>query len=139
MGKIEVFQRDGADVVVVRDFDLVLIALAVCPRLRAVAHLDLHILGEDILPVKERLKKPLHFIQRELSLIEGRENGNQHIGIVFNLIKVKVVFVVVMRALEVIQIRLQLCLHMTILRLRTLHGIVLTEVGSGDHRRGSRG
>ena len=72
MGKVEVFQCDGADVVVVRDFDIVLIALTVCPRLCAVAHLDLHILGEDILPVKERLKKPLNLIQRKLPLVEGR-------------------------------------------------------------------
>ena len=71
MREVKVFQSDGADVVVVRDFDLVLIAFAVCPRLRPVAHLDLHILGENILPVKERLKKPLHFIQRELALIES--------------------------------------------------------------------
>ena len=71
MGEIEVFECDGADVVVVRDFDLILIALAVCPRLGAVAHLDLHILSEDILPVKERLKKPLNLIQRELALIES--------------------------------------------------------------------
>ena len=84
MGEVKVFQRNGTDVVVVWDFDLIGISFCAgftgfgigdsrCPGtgLCPVAYLNLHIFGEDVLPVKERLKKPLNFVQCELSLIEG--------------------------------------------------------------------
>ena len=84
MGEVKVFQRNGTDVVVVRDFDFISVSFRAglagfgigdsrCPRpgLGPITHLNLHILSEDVLPVKERLKKPLNFVQCELTLIEG--------------------------------------------------------------------
>ena len=84
MGEVKVFQRDSTDVVVIRHFDLIGVSFRAglagfgigdsrCPGtgLCPVAYLNLHIFGEDVLPVKERLKKPLNFVQCELSLIEG--------------------------------------------------------------------
>ena len=55
MREIEVFQRDGADVVVIRNFYLVLIALAVCPGNGAVANLSHDGFRENILFFKEHL------------------------------------------------------------------------------------
>ena len=85
MGEVKVFQRNSTDVVVVRGFDFISVSFRAglagfgigdsrcpCPGLGPVAYLNLHILSEDVLPVKERLKKPLNLIQRKLPLVEGR-------------------------------------------------------------------
>ena len=56
MGQVFVFQRYIADIIVVGNFHLVIVALAVRPGFGAVAHLHHHFLGENVLAVKERLQ-----------------------------------------------------------------------------------
>ena len=52
MGQVEIFQGHVADVIIVGDFHIVVVSLAVRPGLRPVAHLHHHSLGEGVLPVK---------------------------------------------------------------------------------------
>lgn len=89
VGKVEVFQRDIADVIVVRNFNIIVVALAVRPGNGTVAHLHHHILGQNVLAVKEHLERPPHLVQRPLTLMERTDDGQQHIGIVFDGVEVK--------------------------------------------------
>ena len=98
MGEIEVFQRDIADVIVVRNFNIIVVALAVRPGNGTVAHLNHHILGQNVLAVKEHLECSTHLVQRPLALMERTDDGQQHIGIVFNGVEVKMVFVIIVGA-----------------------------------------
>ena len=70
MGEVEVFQRDGADIPGVRNFHLILIALAVRPRFRPIPGLRGHGFGEDILLVKEGLKVALYLVNGEHPFME---------------------------------------------------------------------
>ena len=122
MGEIEVF-----------------VCIRPCVGLRAVSGFDNDLFGEDVLLFKQHLERTLHLVQRELSLMESRENGDQHIGVMLNIIQIEVIFVIVMSAFIVIQIALQLLLHPAILRLRAQHRVILAEIGGSDNRRAGRG
>ena len=143
MGEIEVFELHVADVVVIRDAIGFRVRVAVCVRpcvgLRAVSGFDDDLFGEDVLLFKQHLERTLHLIQRELALMESRENGDQHIGVMLNIIQIEVIFVIVMSAFIVIQIALQLLLHPAILRLRAEHRVILAEIRGSDNRRAGRG
>ena len=52
-----------------------------------------------------------------------------------NIVQIKVILVVVMDAFVVIQIALQLLLHLAILRLCAQHRVILAEIGGSDNRR----
>ena len=142
MGEIEVFELHVADVVVIRDAIGFRVRVAVCVRpcvgFRAVSGFDDNLFGEDVLLFKQHLERTLHLIQRELALMESREDGDQHIGVMLNIIQIKVILVIVMVTFIVIQIALQLLLHPAILRLRAQHRIVLTEIRGSDNRRAGR-
>ena len=77
---IEVFELHVADVVVIRDAVGFRVRVAVCVRpcvgLRAVSGFDDDLFGEDVLLFKQHLDRTLHLIQRELTLMESRENGD---------------------------------------------------------------
>ena len=141
MGEIEVFELHVADVVVIRDAIGFRVRVAVCIRpcvgLRAVSGFDDDLFGEDVLLVKQHLKRSLHLIQRELTFVESRENGDQHIGVVLNLIQIEMVFVVVVGAFVGVEIALQLLLHPAILRLRAEHRVILAEIGGRNDGRAS--
>ena len=143
MGEIEVFELHVADVVVIRDAIGFRVRVAVCVRpcvgLRAVSGFDDNLFGEDVLLFKQHLERTLHLIQRELALMESREDGDQHIGVMLNIIQIKVILVIVMGAFIVIQIALQLLLHPAILRLRAQHRVILAEIRGSDNRRAGRG
>ena len=143
MGEIEVFELHVADVVVIRNAVGFRVRVAVCVRpcvgLRAVSGFDDNLFGEDVLLFKQHLERTLHLVQRELALMESRENGDQHIGVMLNIIQIEVIFVIVMSSFIVIQIALQLLLHPAILRLRAKHRIILAEIGGSDNRRAGRG
>ena len=142
MGEIEVFELHVADVVVIRDAIGFRVRVAVCVRpcvgFRAVSGFDDNLFGEDVLLFKQHLERTLHLIQRELALMESRENGDQHIGVMLNIIQIEVIFVIVMSAFIVIQIALQLLLHPAILRFRAQHCVILTEIRGSDNRRAGR-
>ena len=116
--------------------------VAVCVRpcvgFRAVSGFDDNLFGEDVLLFKQHLERTLHLIQRELALMESRENGDQHIGVMLNIVQIKVILVIVMVTFIVIQIALQLLLHPAILRLRAQHRVILAEIRGSDNRRAGR-
>ena len=143
MGEIEVFELHVADVVVIRDAIGFRVRVAVCVRpcvgFRAVSGFDDNLFGEDVLLFKQHLERTLHLVQRELALMESRENGDQHIGVMLNIIQIEVVFIVVVSAFVGVEIALQLLLHLAIPRLRAEHRIILAEIRGSDYRRAGRG
>ena len=141
MGEIEVFELHVADVIVIRNAVGFRVRIAVCIRpcvgLRAVSGFDDDLFCEDILLIKQHLERTLHLIQRELALMESREDGDQHIGVMLNIIQIEVVFIIVVSAFIGVEIALQLLLHSAILRLRAQHRVILAEIrGSNDRRAG---
>ena len=143
MGEIEVFELHVADVVVIRDAIGFRVRVAVCVRpcvgFRAVSGFDDDLFGEDVLLFKQHLERTLHLIQRELALVESRENGDQHIGVMLNIVQIEVVFIVVVSAFVGVEIALQLLLHLAILRFRAEHRVILAEIRGSDNRRAGRG
>ena len=142
MGEIEVFEPHVADVVVIRDAIGFRVRVAVCVRpcvgFRAVSGFDDDLFCEDILLFKQHLERTLHLIQRELALMESRENGDQHIRVMLNIVQIEVVFIVVVSAFVGLEIALQLLLHLAILRFCAQHRIILAEIGGSDNRRTGR-
>ena len=143
MGEIEVFELHVADVVVIRDAVGFRVRIAVCVRpcvgFRAVSGFDDNLFGEDVLLFKQHLERTLHLIQRELALMESRENGDQHIGVMLNIVQIEVILVVAVSAFVGVEIALQLLLHPAILRLRAQHRVILAEIRGSDNRRAGRG
>ena len=143
MGEIEVFELHVADVVVIRNAIGFRVRVAVCIRpyvgLCAVSRFDDDLFGEDVLLFKQHLERTLHLVQCELALMESRENGDQHIGVMLNIIQIEVILVVVMGAFVCVEIALQLLLHLAILRLRGQHRVILAEIRGRNNRRAGRG
>ena len=143
MGEIEVFELHVADVVVIRDAVGFRVRFAVCIRpcvgLRAVSGFNDDLFGENVLLFKQHLERTLHLIQRELALVESRENGDQHIGVMLNIVQIEAVFIVAVSAFVGVEIALQLLLHLAILRFRAQHRVILAEIRGSDNRRTGRG
>ena len=99
MGEVEVLQGHGADLIRLRVFCVWI------PGFRDDG------LPEDILPVKEHLKRTLHLIQGPGALVIGGEQGNQDIGIMLDFIQIIPVLIIIVGAFVVIQLSLQICLH----------------------------
>ena len=138
VGEVEVFQRDIADVIVVRHLHIVVVALAVRPCDRAVAHLDNHILSQNVLAVKEVLQRPAHLVQCPRALMERGDHGDQHIGIVFNGVEVKMVLVIIVGTGVGVEVALQLVLQSAVGGLGSQHIRVLRLIGAGgDGRKGA--
>ena len=117
----------------------VAVCIRPCVDLRAVSGFDDNLFGEDVLLFKQHLERTLHLIQRELALMESRENGDQHIGVMLNIVQIEVVFIVVVSAFVGVEIALQLLLHPAILRFRAEHRVILAEIRGSDNRRAGRG
>ena len=143
MAQIEVFQRDRADVIVIGNLNLVFIFLgagfsgfrvgdgvAACPGFRPVAGFHYDIFRENVLLLEQHLKRSLYFIQRPFALMQCRENRDQHIGVMFNIVQIEVILVVVVSTLIVVQILLQLGFHITVGRFRTAHIRILWGIGT---------
>ena len=135
MGEVEILQRDGADVPGVGNLYLVLVALAVRPRFRPIPCFSGHGLGEDVLLVKEHLQIPLHLVQGEHPFVKRRQDGQQHIGVMLDLVQVKVILVVIVGGLVGVQVFLQLGLHLTVGGLGPGQVRVLRKIG-GAHQAG---
>ena len=136
MGEVEILQRDGADVPGVGNLHSILVALAVRPRFCPIPCFGGHGLGEDVLLVKEHFQIPLHLVQGEHPLMEGGQDGQQHIGVMLDLIQVKVILVVVVGGLVGVQVFLQLRLHLAVGGLGPGQVHVLRKIGGG-HQAGS--
>ena len=78
----------------------------------------------------------MHLVQGEHPLMEGGQDGQQHIGVMLDLIQVKVILVIVVGALVGVQVFLQLRLHFTVGGLGPCQVRVLREIG-GAHQAGS--
>ena len=94
MGQVEVIQGHIADVVVIGNFHIVVIAVAVRPCFRSVADFHFYCLSEGVLPVKEHLQRPLYLVPGPCPLMIGGENSNQHIGVMSDAVQVITVLVI---------------------------------------------
>ena len=129
MGKVEVFQLHIANIVVVWYFHVIVVSFAVCPCLRPIAHLHFHGLRQDVLLFKEHLQLRLNRVDGEHPFMERRENGEQHIRVMFDLVQIKTVFVISgVQSLIVVQLILKLLLQFAIGRLRSQHIRILGEI-----------
>ena len=132
MAQIEVFKLHGANIPCVWDFYLILIALAVCSRLGAISGLRGDRLGKDILLVKQHLKIVLYLVNGKLTLMERRQNGQQHIGIVLDLVQIKMVFVIIVGLLIGVQILPQFILHRAVGGLCRQQVLIFGEIRGRD-------
>ena len=129
MGKVEVFQLHLADIVVIRHFHVIVISLAVCPCLRSIAYLHFHCLRQDVLLFKEHLQFLLNLADGKHPFMERRENGDQHIRVMLDLVQIKTVFVISgVQSFIVIQFILKFLLQFTVGRLRSQHIRILGEI-----------
>lgn len=132
MAQIEVFKLHGADVIRVWNVHFILVALAVRPRLRAISGFRGDRLGKDILLVEQHLKIVLYLVNGELTLMERRQDGQQHIGIVLDLVQIKMVLVIVVGLLIGVQILPQFILHRAVGGLRRQQVGILGEIRGRD-------
>ena len=79
--------------------------------------------------VEQHLQIASNLSNGKLAVMERRQNGDQHIGVMLDAVKVKVVFVIVMGGLVVVQIRLQLSFQCSVGILGGQHIAVLGKVG----------
>ena len=119
MGQVEVFQGHIADVPGVGL--VVLVILGFC----------YHRFRENVLPVKEGFQGALYIGQCPFSLMERRQDGNEHIGVVLDLVQVKVVLVIAVGCGVIVQVVLQLRLHTGVGRLRRQNILILCGVSGG--------
>ena len=133
MAQIEVFKLHGADVIRVRNVHFIFVALAVCSRLGAISGLRGDRLGKDILLVKQHLKIVLYLANGELPIMERRQDRQQHIGIVLDLVQIKMVFVIIVGLLIGVQILPQFILHRAVGGLCRQQVRILREIGGRDN------
>ena len=105
-----------------------------CVRFDVVPLLRHHFFGQNVLAVKEVLERSLHLVQRPRPLMECGDHGDQHIGVVLNIIEVKVVFIVIVGGIVGVEVVLKLVLQTAIVGLGPQHIRILRLVGAGGHR-----
>ena len=64
--------------------------------------------------IRDSFQGALYLGKRPFPLVKHREDGDEHIGIVFDPVQVKMVFVIVVGAFVGVQVVLQLRLHIYI-------------------------
>ena len=83
---------------------------------------------------KEHFKLRLYLVNGEYPFMEGRQNGDQHIGVMLDLVQVEIVFVISgVQGLIIVQLILKLRLHSKVGRLRCQHIGIFGEVGGSEH------
>ena len=85
------------------------------------------------MPVKQHLKVALHLVYGEGPLMERRQDGQQHIGIVLDLVQIVVILVIVVGLLIGVQILPQFILHCTIGGLCRQQVRILGEIGGRNN------
>ena len=94
MGQVVVGERHVADIIGIGDFYLVLVALAVCPRFRAVTDFRFNGLGQGVLLFKEHGKVALYLVQHKRPAVERGEDRGQHIGVMADFVQIKTVLII---------------------------------------------
>lgn len=142
MGKVEVFELHIADIVGVRNLYIVLIldhlALAGVwvsvdvisgAGFGTVAGFSRYRFGEDILFVEKGLQDAANFVYRPCAAVERSYGGYEDVWVVLDCVKLKVVFVVVVRGFVTVEVVLQLRFHSTVGGFGGEHIRVLTGIG----------
>ena len=80
------------------------------------------------MPIKQHLKVALHLVYGEGPLMERRQDGQQHIGIVLDLVQIVVILVIVVGLLIGVQIPPQLVLFGAVGSLRRQQVSILGEI-----------
>ena len=133
MGQVEVIQGHIADVVVIGNFHIVVITVAVRPCFRSVADFHFYCLSEGVLPVKEHLQRPLYLVPGPCPLMIGGENSNQHIGVMSDAVQVITVLVIAGVVTGVIvHLVLQSSLQRGIICLGPQHIRILAGIGAAS-------
>ena len=135
MGEVKIFKRDRADRVFIRHLDGVRVAVLVMPCFRSIADFGFHGFREDVLLIKKHLQLALYLVKRPRAALERCERGDQHIRVMPDLIKIKVILVVIMRRFVIVELALQRCLHCAVLRFGGKHIAVLAGIGRYAERR----
>ena len=136
VGQVKVFQRHGADVIVIGDLHRVSAAVLRRPGFCPITHLHRHGLGEDILAVKEGLQIGLYIGQRPALRMERGKDRQQHIGIVLYAVQIKMILVVVVGGLVAVEVGLQIGLKPRIGGLGPQQVSVLRRIGGRRHAPG---
>ena len=135
MRQVVVFQFHGADVIGIGHFILILIFFhyGIAPNIvqigpgflvlgmslsnqgfSPVPGFRFHGLRQNVLFRKQHFQVGLHFRSGKDTFMEGGENRDQHIGIVFDGVQIVMVFIVGMSAFVGVQIGFQFCFHSTV-------------------------
>ena len=123
MAEVEVFQLHMADGVGIAFYA----TISIVP----IAKFRFHVHRENVLLFKKGIQRRHDLGQSPALRVHGRENGDQHIGVVADCIQVKMILVVIMVLLKPVQLLLQGSLHLAVGFLRTQHGIVLGGIAAG--------
>ena len=107
MGEIEIFQLHIADVIGVWHLDLILVFLGCglaglrvryrsgsCPCFRPIPCFGLHRFGKDILLFKQHSKISRYLFRGKSTLMQRRQNGDQNIGIMLDIVQIITVFII---------------------------------------------
>ena len=70
------------------------VCIGPCVGFCPVSGFDDDLFGKDILFIEQHLKCPLYLVQRELALVKSREDGDQNIGIMLDVIQIEVILVI---------------------------------------------
>ena len=81
--------------------------------------------------VKEGLKVALYLVDGEYPFMECRQNGDQHIGVVLDLVQLEVILVIVVGSLVGVQVLPQFILFGAVGFFRRQHIGILGEIGGG--------
>ena len=135
MGKVKIFKRDRADRVFIRHLHGVRFAVFVIPHFRSIPNLRFHSFRENVLLVKKHLQLTLYLAECPRAALERRERRDQHIRVMPDLVKVKVILVIIVRRFVIIEFTLQLRFHRAVLRFGGKHIAVLAGVGRNTERR----
>ena len=115
--------------------DVVRITVLVIPCFQSIADFGFHGFRENILLIKKHLQLALYLAERPRATLERRERRDQHIRVMPDLVKVKMIFVVIVRRFVIVQLALQLRFHRAVLRFGGKHIAVLAGVGRNAERR----
>ena len=98
-----------------------------------VTYLHGHGLGQDVLLFKEHFKFALYLGQCEHTIMQRRQNRDQHIGVMLDFVQIKMVLVIVVGGLVGVQIPFQFLFQFGIGFLCTQHIFVFGKVRGCRH------
>ena len=149
--QIEILQLHGADRVGIGHLHVVLIrcdarfagfrvghGIGAGAGFCAVSGFERQRFRQNVLAVEVGLKQAADLIYRPRTFFGRGQHGNQHIRIMLNLVQLVMIFIIVVRALVIVQIRLKLVFQRLVPRFCGEHIGVFAGVGThnvgGRHR-----